>query len=82
MTDIDNLRLLAAARAADDPMAAYALDGCADEIERLRAALEEIAHMGFDMPATLDLTDEEWRRRRTASMQNIAKQAVAQKEPD
>lgn len=39
MTDIDNLRLLAAARAADDPMGAYALDGCADEIERLRAAI-------------------------------------------
>ena len=37
MTDIDNLRLLAAKRAFDDPMGAYALDGCADEIERLRA---------------------------------------------
>ena len=39
MTDIDNLRLLAAARAADDPMAAYAIDGSADEIERLRYVL-------------------------------------------
>lgn len=39
MADIDNLRLLAVERADDDPMAAYALDGCADEIERLRYVL-------------------------------------------
>jgi len=48
MTDIDNLRLLAAARAADDPMAAYALDGCADEIERLRWELRSYEQLGGD----------------------------------
>jgi hypothetical protein len=51
------------------------------EIERLRAALEEIAFMGFDMPATLEMTDDAWRRRRTALMQHCAKQALAPKEP-
>ena len=44
MTDIDNLRLLAGERAADDPMSAYALDGCADEIERLRAAILAVTY--------------------------------------
>ena len=53
MNDIDNLRLLAAARAADDPMAAYALDGCADEIERLRVALRDVIGM-LDDPTGLE----------------------------
>ena len=48
MTDIDNLRLLAAARAADDAMAAYTLDGCADEIERLRWELRSYEQLGGD----------------------------------
>jgi len=77
MTDIDNLRLLAAARAADDPMAAYALDGCADEIERLRVALREIVRMagkGADAP----MTAERWLDR----IDEIAINALAQKDPD
>ena len=51
-------------------------------IEALVDALENIGHMGFDMPATLELTEDQWRRRRTASMQTIARAALAQlKEP-
>ena len=53
MTDIDNLRLLAAKRADDDPMTAYALDGCADEIERLRVALRDVIGM-LDDPTGLE----------------------------
>ena len=48
------------------------------QVEALVEALEQIAHMGFDMPATLELTDDQWRRRRTASMQAIARTALAQ----
>ena len=39
-TDIANVRRLATERATSDPLAAYALDGCADEIERLRDLLD------------------------------------------
>jgi hypothetical protein len=53
MTDIDNLRLLAGERAADDPLTAYALDGCADEIERLRVALRDVIGM-LDDPTGLE----------------------------
>jgi hypothetical protein len=45
-------------------------------IKQLEGALEEIGHMGFDMPATLDLTDEAWQRRRAGMMQNIAREAL------
>jgi hypothetical protein len=48
-------------------------------IAELKAALEEIGHMGFDMPATLDLTDDAWRRRRTGMMQHIAREALKAK---
>ncbi len=51
-------------------------------IAELEAALEEIAFMGFDMPATLEMTDDAWRRRRTGLMQHRAKQALASKEAD
>jgi len=47
-------------------------------VKALVDALEQIEHMGFDMPATLELTDDQWRRRRTASMQAIARTALAQ----
>jgi hypothetical protein len=42
-------------------------------IVELEGALEEIGHMGFDMPATLDLTDEAWSQRRAGMMQHIAR---------
>jgi phospholipid N-methyltransferase len=42
-------------------------------IKQLEAALEEIEHMGFDMPATLDLTDAAWSQRRAGMMQHIAR---------
>jgi hypothetical protein len=42
-------------------------------IDELEGALEEIGHMGFDMPATLDLTDEAWSQRRAGMMQHIAR---------
>ena len=45
-------------------------------INELEAALEEIGHMGFDMPATLDLTDEAWSQRRAGMMQHIAREAL------
>jgi hypothetical protein len=48
-------------------------------VAELKAALEEIGHMGFDMPATLDLTDDAWRRRRTGMMQHIAREALKAK---
>ena len=52
------------------------------EVRALVEALENIGHMGFDMPATLDLTDDAWRRRRTSLMQQSARAALAAiKEP-
>jgi hypothetical protein len=48
-------------------------------IAELETALEEIGHMGFDMPATLEMTDEAWRRRRTGMMQHIAREALKDK---
>ena len=46
-------------------------------VQALVEALEDIGHMGFDMPATLELTDDQWRRRRTATMQMVARTALA-----
>ena len=40
MTDLDNLRRMAKERAEFDPLAAMAMDGCADEIEDLRAEVK------------------------------------------
>ena len=52
------------------------------EVKALVEALESIGHMGFDMPATLDLTEDAWRRRRTSLMQQSARAALAAiKEP-
>jgi hypothetical protein len=38
--------------------------------------------MGFDMPMTLELTDEQWARRRASLMQQIAAAALGEKEND
>jgi hypothetical protein len=45
-------------------------------IKQLEDALESISCMGFDMPATLDLTDEAWSKRRAGLMQQIAREAL------
>ena len=47
-----------------------------EAVQGLVDALGEIGHMGFDMPATLDLTDDDWRRRRTSLMQQSARAAL------
>jgi len=41
-----------------------------------RDALEDITGVGFDMPATLELSDAEWSRRRASIMQQIARAAL------
>jgi hypothetical protein len=46
----------------------------ADKIERLLSALDNIQGMGFDMPASLELNDEQWARRRAGMMQKIARE--------
>jgi hypothetical protein len=56
--------------------AEYRLATAQARIEELEESLEDIGHMGFDMPATLDLTDEAWRRRRAGMMQHIAREAL------
>jgi hypothetical protein len=45
-------------------------------IGQLERALENISCMGFDIPATLELTDEAWSRRRAGLMQQIALEAL------
>jgi multidrug resistance efflux pump len=67
--------------AASGTIAAMRADVATDQarIAELEAALEEIGHMGFDMPATLDLTEDAWRRRRTGVMQHIARGALKPK---
>ena len=46
------------------------------QVAALTKALEDIAYMGFDMPATLELTEEAWSRRRAGIMQATAKEAL------
>jgi hypothetical protein len=67
--------------AASGTIAAMRADVATDQarIAELEAALEEIGHMGFDMPATLDLTEDAWRRRRTGMMQHVARAALKAK---
>ena len=50
-----------------------------DRVAELEEALEEIGYMGFDMPSTLDLTDYDWQRRRSFSMQQIARAPLKDK---
>ena len=47
---------------------------------KLREALDEIQGMGFDMPMTLELTEEQWARRRASLMQQIARAALGETE--
>jgi len=49
------------------------------ERDNLRKALDEIQGMGFDMPMTLELTEEQWARRRASLMQQIARKALREK---
>tara|TARA_R110000744_G_C19003512_1_gene522109 strand:- start:40 stop:501 length:462 start_codon:yes stop_codon:yes gene_type:complete len=49
---------------------------CQKRIKQLEDALESISCMGFDMPATLELTDEAWSKRRAGLMQQIAREAL------
>ena len=46
-----------------------------------RDALEDITGVGFDIPATLELSDAEWSRRRASIMQQIARSALIQPTP-
>jgi len=46
-----------------------------------RNALDDITGVGFDMPATLELSDAEWSRRRASIMQQIARSAMIQPTP-
>jgi len=48
-----------------------------DRIAELEGELEDIAGMGHDMPMTLELTDEQWARRRAGIMQRIARAVLA-----
>lgn len=48
-----------------------------DRIAELEGELEDIAGMGHDMPMTLELTDEQWARRRAGIMQRIARDVLA-----
>jgi hypothetical protein len=47
-----------------------------ERVKELEEALESISCMGFDMPATLELTDEAWSRRRAGLMPLIAREAL------
>lgn len=48
------------------------------QAQTARDALEDITGVGFDMPATLELSDAEWSRRRASIMQQIARAALIQ----
>jgi hypothetical protein len=61
----------------DDDSQEYIRKDTSDaRIEQLEEALESISCMGFDMPATLELTDEAWSKRRAGLMQQIAREAL------
>ena len=49
------------------------------EVSRMRAALEDVAGIGFDAPMTFSGSDAEWERKRANIMQSIAKAALEQK---
>lgn len=49
------------------------------ELKRLREALETVAGVGHDMPATWSGDDLAWSRRRAAIMQQTARAALGEK---
>jgi len=51
------------------------------QVKAARDALDDITGVGFDMPATLELSDAEWSRRRASIMQQIARSALIQPTP-
>jgi len=51
------------------------------QAQTARDALDDITGVGFDMPATLELSDAEWSRRRASIMQQIARAALIQPTP-
>ena len=60
--------------------AADTIEALTAERDKLNEALGEIQGMGFDMPMTLELTDEQWARRRASLMQQIAAAALGETE--
>ena len=60
----------------DRPASSYIENEAADEIERLREALERIQWYSHDQPAALNVSREEWEARRARSMQQIARAAL------
>lgn len=79
MTDIvERLRFLAAGQ--NDPHSVE-LAAAADEIERLREALEQIAIYGGGMlnqPAALNGPEEEWLKKRIAEYERVARAALGE----
>ncbi len=52
------------------------LERMTQRMEALEAALESIAGIGFDAPATWAGTDKEWERNRANKMQLMARTAL------